>query len=180
MWPWGHAAVGYLLYSLGLRRRGRLPDSPEVFLLAFGTLVPDLVDKPLAWELGVLDSGRTVGHSLLVGIVVVLVLYAVVAPRIGRSRVTAFAVGYLLHPFADLPYADVLSGDLSTSAYFVWPVRRMPPDEFEGTILQFILSFEPGPFDYVQALLVLLAIWLWFEDGRPGWESLTRPVLRRR
>jgi membrane-bound metal-dependent hydrolase YbcI (DUF457 family) len=172
MWPWGHLAVGYLLYSLGLRRTNRLPDSPEVFLLALGTQLPDLVDKPLSWELGLLVSGRSLGHSLLVAAVILAVLYVGLAPRIGRSRVTAFAVGYLSHPFADLPYVDLLAGEYATSAYLVWPLRSMPPDDLERSIIEYLLSFQPGPFDYVQFALVLLALGLWYLDGRPGWREL--------
>lgn len=178
MWPWGHLAVGYLLYSLGRRRRGRVPTSPEVFLLAVGALFSDLVDKPLAWELGLLRSGRSLGHSLLVAVIVVAILYAVLGPRIGRSRVTAFAVGYLSHPFADLPFADVLAGEFAMAAYFVWPLRSMPADDPERSILEFLLSFQPGPFDYFQGLLVLLAVWLWLFDGQPGWRELRNVVGR--
>lgn len=178
MWPWGHLAVGYLLYSLGLRRLGRVPTAPEVFLLAAGTLVSDLVDKPLAWELGVLRSGRSLGHSLLVAAVVVVVLYTVIGPRIGRARVTAFAVGYLSHPFADTPLGDMLAGEFATAAYFVWPLRSMPPEELDPSIIGYLLSFQPGPFDYLQALLVVLALWLWVQDGRPGWHELRTAVGR--
>lgn len=37
------------------------------------------------------------------------------------------AVGSLSHLFADLPLGDVLSGEFATAAYFVWPLRSMPP-----------------------------------------------------
>lgn len=172
MWPWGHLAVGYLLYSLALRHRDRIPDSPEVLLLAFGTLLPDLVDKPLSWELGVLRSGRSLGHSVLIATVVVVVLYVALAPRVGRTRVTAFAVGYLSHPVVDFPYADVLAGEFATTAYFVWPLRSMPPDDSDLSIIEYLLSFQPGPFDYFQGLLVVLAVILWYLDGTPGIDPL--------
>lgn len=171
MWPWGHLAVGYLLYSLGLRRVDRRPSSPEVFLLAIGTQLPDLIDKPLSWELDLLVSGRSLGHSLLIGGMVVAALFVVAAPRIGRSRVTALAVGYLSHPFADLPYRDVLAGEFATSAYFVWPLVPMPADEIDRSILEYLLAFQPGPYDYFQGLLLLFAVGLWFVDGTPGWHE---------
>lgn len=173
MLPWGHLAVGYLLYSVGLRQRDRLPHSPEVFLLAYGTLVSDLVDKQLSWELGVLQSGRSLGHSVLIAAFVLALLYVYVAPRIGRSRVTAFAVGYLSHPLADIPYGDILAGEFATSAYFVWPLLSMPPSEPGRSIIAYLLAFEPGPFDYFQGLLVVLALGLWYLDGAPGWRELT-------
>lgn len=171
MWPWGHVAVGYLLYSTGLRRRGRLPSSPEVLLLGFGTLLPDLVDKPLAWTFGVLQSGRSLGHSVLVAGAVLALLYALVAPRVGRSRVTAFAVGYLSHPLVDLPF-EAFAGEFATSAYFLWPLLEMPPDDADLSIIAYLLSFEPGPYDWFQFGLVILAASLWIRDGRPGWDAL--------
>ena len=65
MWPWGHLAVGYLVYSgLSRWRFGRLPGSVATLAVALGTQLPDLVDKPLAWTVNVLASGRSLAHSL--------------------------------------------------------------------------------------------------------------------
>jgi len=65
MWPWGHLAVGYLLWSVLVRdRRFRPPTGAETLLLAVGTQFPDAVDKPLAWSLGVLPNGRSLAHSV--------------------------------------------------------------------------------------------------------------------
>lgn len=171
MWPWGHLAVAYLLYSLGRRQQGRRPRTPEVYLLALGALVPDLVDKLLAWELGVLASGRSLGHSVLVGLLLLAVLYHVLAPRLGRSRVIAFGVGYLSHPLADVPFADLLAGEFATSAYVAWPLLAVPPDPLERSLFAYILAFQPGPYDYVQGGLALLALGLWYADGMPGWRN---------
>lgn len=178
MWPWGHLAVGYLLYSLGLRYGGRRPESPEVFLLAFGTLVPDLVDKPLAWMLGLLDSGRSLGHSLVVAALVLGVLYLVVAPRIGRAPVTAFGVGYLSHPLADFPFAEAAAGELEFTTYLVWPLLPPPPYETEPSFVAHLLAYELGPFEAFQLGLLAGAAVVWHRDGRPGWDEL-RPKLGR-
>ena len=60
MWPWGHLALGYLLHSpLARARFGRPPTDRATLLLVIGTQLPDLVDKPLAWWLGVLPAGRS-------------------------------------------------------------------------------------------------------------------------
>lgn len=172
MWPWGHLAVGYLLYSLGLREQQRVPQSPEVFLLGFGTLLPDLVDKPLAWTFEVLNSGRSLGHSVLIAVVVLGVLYLALVPRVGRSPLVAFGVGYLSHPFADFPLA-AFSGDFSATGYFLWPLLSMPAADTDRTIIQYLLTYEPVPFDFVQLALVAIAVALWYADGRPGWDELS-------
>lgn len=178
MWPWGHVAVGYLLYSLGLRQRNQLPRSPEVFLLGFGTLFPDLVDKPLAWTLGVLESGRSLGHSVVVAAVVIGVLYLVVAPRVGRAPVTAFAVGYLSHPLADFPYAEVAAGELEFTTYLVWPLLSPPPYETEPSFLAHLVAYEFGPFEAVQLGLFAAAVYLWSRDGTPGLGAVRKTARR--
>src|SRR6056297_3615611 len=96
MWPWGHAVVGYLAYS-GTTHVGwkRPPSHAATVALLFGTQFPDLVDKPLAWSLGVLPSGRSLAHSTLTAVLLVCVLYVVFARR--RAVVGAFALGYASH-----------------------------------------------------------------------------------
>jgi len=102
MLPWGHAAVGYLCYSFIVRVRDRrAPTGPAVLTLAVGTQLPDLIDKPLAWSLGILPSGRSLGHSLLFAVLLTIVVW-VVAQRYDRQReVSALMVGHLLHVLAD-------------------------------------------------------------------------------
>lgn len=171
MWPWGHVAVGYLLYSFWTRRRGDRPESPAVYLVALGALLPDLVDKPLAWTVGVLESGRSLGHSWLVGTLVLVVLFAVVAPRASGTPVVAFGVGYLSHPLADFPVGKVLAGEVEFANYLVWPLLSVPPPQTDPSLIAYLLTYEPGLTDAVQLLLVGLAAYYWYLDGRPGWDD---------
>lgn len=176
MWPWGHLALGYLVYSLVRRRQGQLPEHPEVYLLGIGALLPDLVDKPLAWTFGVLESGRSLGHSALVAVIVVGVLYLALAPRFGRQPVVAFGIGYLTHPMADLPYNAVLAGEFEFLHYFVWPLLAVPTPESDISLITYLLSYEPGLTDWVQLGLVVLALGLWRFDGSPGWAALRQRI----
>jgi hypothetical protein len=130
MWPWGHAAVGYLLYTLYLRAHADVhPTARPTFALLVGTQFPDLVDKPLAWDLALLPGGRAVAHSLLV-LVPVCTAVIVLARRAGQGTVgTAFASGALSHTFVDaLP--SLLRGEFIYATYLFWPVLPYPP--FEG------------------------------------------------
>jgi hypothetical protein len=73
MWPWEHVVVGYLAYSaVSHAVAGRAPSGRAAIAVAFAALLPDLVDKPLAWGLGVLPSGRSFAHSLVVAVPTVL------------------------------------------------------------------------------------------------------------
>lgn len=179
MWPWGHIAVGYLLYSLGLRSQGRRPEAAEVVLVAFGTLLPDLVDKPLTWQFGVLSSGRSMAHSLFVAGMVLAVLYVVLAPRIGASQILAFGVGWLSHPLADFPFERALAGEYEYLTYFVWPLLPPPQYEADQSFLAHVAAYELGPFEVFQFALFGLAAYVWYLDGRPGWAALRRAVSPR-
>lgn len=180
MWPWGHLAVGYLLYSLGLRRVGRRPESPEVFLVALGTLFPDLVDKPLTWYVGVLPSGRSLTHSVLVAAVVLAVLYVVLAPRVGRSPIVAFGVGWVSHSLADFPFERALAGEFEFLSYLLWPLLPPPQYGVERTLLDHLVAYQLGPFELFEFVLVGIAAAVWYRDGRPGWTTLRQAARPRR
>jgi len=168
MWPWGHLAVGYLLYSLAVRLRERRPPTgPAAIAVAFGTQFPDLVDKPLAWTFGVLPNGRSLAHSLLVATLVVAVV-AVVFRRWNRGRVaTAFAVGYLSHLFGDA-LSPLASGDVSALAFLAWPLA--PPIEY-ATEQSFAAHLGELALDAVVSVEFALGVavfGLWVVDGAPG------------
>lgn len=188
MWPWGHLAVGYLLYSGGRRLLGRsAPDDRCALALALGALVPDLVDKPLSWGLGLFPSGYAVGHSALIAFPAGLALL-VAGYRRGRGALAlagAFVVGYWSHLAGDvlsgLPYGD----GLAFSAV-LWPlVEREPYPEQYGLLgrgLHYLREFGAavGTSDRPVVLLLAafgpaaLALALWLLDGAPGPRALAR------
>jgi membrane-bound metal-dependent hydrolase YbcI (DUF457 family) len=65
---------------------------------AAGALVPDLIDKTLAWVLGVTPSGRYASHSLAAAGALTLAT-AFVA---GRRKGASFGTSYLCHLACDL------------------------------------------------------------------------------
>lgn len=183
MWPWGHLAVGYLLYSpLARARFGRPPTGRATVLLAFGTQLPDLVDKPLAWGLDVLPAGRLLGHSVVIASVIASLVYAYSKRRGCPDVGLAFGVGYLSHPFVDGLY-PLLNSQYQYVAYLLWPlfgVWDLPPFEIgylSGQVLveplEILLSgYEPIDFDVtvsglIETTVVLSAGWAWLRDGAP-------------
>ena len=176
MWPWGHLAVGYLLYSsLARVRYGRPPSGGEAIALAFGTQLPDLVDKPLAWGLGVLPGGRTLGHSLLTLAVVVSIVYAYWRYRGRPERGVAFGVGALSHPFADGLLA-LVQGHTQYVGYFFWPLFGRPEYDTEAIVLTEAAGLEFTLYGFFQLGLVVLALVVWLSDGRPGLDTGRRLV----
>ncbi|PSP62987.1 metal-dependent hydrolase [Halobacteriales archaeon QH_8_64_26] len=178
MWPWGHLAVGYVLYSLFVRAyRGRPPDGLPALLVALGTQFPDLVDKPLAWTVGLLASGRSLAHSLLTATIVIGLL-GWYARRQGRSDLAfAFAVGYLSHLFGDA-IGPVIAGEYVYLSFLGWPLLPPPPYESEGGLLAHFGNFALTPTSTVGLALGVAFLALWYRDGTPGLD-LVRSWLAR-
>ncbi|MBX0325413.1 metal-dependent hydrolase [Halomicroarcula sp. F13] len=179
MWPWGHAAVGYLLCTLWLRARyGHRPTAGVVLPLAVGTQFPDLVDKPLGWTLGVLPSGRAGAHSLLIALPLLVVLWWHLDSRHGRTAVAGFALGYLSHLAGDGIYA-VFDGEVLYLGYLLWPVTPLPPYEESAGILAHFAAAEVTPHLLLEVGLFVVATALWLVDGAPGLRVLGQWCMRQ-
>jgi hypothetical protein len=168
MWPWGHLAVGYLLYSALARWRfDRPPGDAAALLVAVGTQFPDLIDKPLAWTFHLLPSGRSLAHSLLTAIVV-CVLVGIYFRRRGQQRLaTAFAIGYVSHLFADA-LSPLLSGQYQYVAYLGWPLLDLPPYDTGTGFIGHFTSIELTPLMLAGFVFIVLGLAVWLRDGRPG------------
>lgn len=168
MWPWGHFAVGYLLYSLFAHLSARrAPSGPATIALALGTQFPDLVDKPLAWSLGVLPNGRSLAHSLLTFAVVVFAVQVLLRRRNRGSLATAFAVGYFAGVLGDA-LSPLLASNYDALAFLLWPV--LPAIEYptRPSFLVHLRYLSVESFFTVEGGLALVVFALWFYDGRPG------------
>ncbi|WP_227375733.1 metal-dependent hydrolase [Haladaptatus halobius] len=185
--PWGHAAFGYVLYSLGHRLVTRkAPTAAAVVAVLFGTQLPDLVDKPLSWGLHLFPQGYSVAHSLFVAIPVGL-LALLVAARSGRSTVgIAFAVGYWSHLLGDVILA-VPKRNVAPLDRVLWPVVTLPPYDHETTLFGRVFDILGGflhsltarqqlVFLGVYSIPYLFAFLLWLVDGAPGVGELRRAI----
>ncbi|MGQ3411839.1 metal-dependent hydrolase [Natrinema sp. LN54] len=180
MWPWGHLAVAYLLYTAVTHRRfSRPPRAIPAIALAIGSQTPDLIDKPLAWNFGILPGGRTLAHSLFV-VALLVPTVVLVADRLEHRAVgVAFLIGYCSHLLTDIPPA-ALSGEFAHAAYLLWPVLEQPPEEPVAGILDaFLHYYALGPYEWVQFGLFAVAVIVWYRDGMPGLELVSDPLARR-
>ncbi|MFC7127934.1 metal-dependent hydrolase [Haloferax chudinovii] len=186
MFPWEHAAVGYILVSLWARVTGRRLDGWAALAVLFGTQFPDLVDKPLAWSFGILPSGISAAHSILVSIPFSIAVVAA-ARRYGATTVgVAFSLGYLSHIPADLLYNGFFFGNYGVIRAFLWPLSHGSESSMGGFFAQtwfylrrFVVFLRrPGAWILVAFELALLgsAFRLWLGDGAPGVELLKRSV----
>jgi membrane-bound metal-dependent hydrolase YbcI (DUF457 family) len=135
--------------------------------VALGTQFPDLIDKPLAWSLGVLPSGRSLAHSLLTATLVIALVVLYCRRRERSTLAAAFGVGYLSHLFADA-ISPLLAGEYVFLTFLAWPLTPPPPYGEESGFLSHFASIEFTPFFLVQIGLLLLVLLLWVLDGAPG------------
>ncbi|MFA9501779.1 metal-dependent hydrolase [Natrinema sp. H-ect1] len=190
MWPWEHLAVAYVLYSLAARAIAREPPSAcGVLAVAVGSQFPDLLDKPLAWTVGLTDAGYSVGHSIFVAPIVCLGAYAVAARWGRRTLAGAFSIAYLSHPFADL-LSQLLRDGAVDPRTVLWPIAS-PPATAHGGFLDHLglyvgryvtLLLAGGMTLQVlfQVLLGLAVFSLWVADGAPVAADMWRLLRARR
>jgi hypothetical protein len=175
VWPWDHVAVGYLCYSGLCRLRCRAPPTDGAAVaVVFGSLFPDLVDKPLSWTFAVVPVFT---HTLVVALplsaTALLISHRVGIPDLGRG----FVAGYLLHLAGDLLFPLVTDGVLGHRR-LLWPFlpyRGEPGVGLVEATLGFLGSYAgflttPAAAWYMAANVALLggAVALWVADGRPG------------
>ena len=168
MWPWGHLAAGYLLYTAYSRLGdGATLQGPAVVAVAVGTQLPDLVDKPLAWTFALLPSGRSLAHSLFAATVAIAVV-GWYARRRGDSEIgSAFAIGYLSHLVTD-GIGPFLAGDYAKLTYLGWPLLPPPDYGVERGFVAHLARLDLSSLGSVQVLLAAFVVLLWYRDGAPG------------
>lgn len=174
--------MGYLVYSLFSHAYYReSPGGLEAFAAVFASVLPDIIDKPLAWEYGVFHAGYALGHSVFFAIPLSIAV-GMFARSYGRPRAgVAFALAYLIH----LP-ADVVDGYVRDGMFNVWIVLwplgrdRVPShshghghgfvEQFSvlfGRYQQVLLSGDPSTYVLAQLALLGATAALWLYDGAP-------------
>lgn len=178
MWPWEHAAVGYLCYSLARRARGQAPPAElPVVALLFGTQLPDLIDKPLSWGLGVFTTGSALAHSLLFAVPLTLLVGAVAVRTDRRALGAGFVVGYWSHLVGDV-VNPLRYGSPPNIDRVLWPFVAQEPYEqdlglgrglvYFGELFDSLLATDSLPLLVAASLLPLATLALWVADGAPG------------
>lgn len=176
MWPWAHAALGYLAYTLYLRGRfDARPVGLPVVALGLGTQLPDLIDKTLAWYVGVLPYGRSLAHSVLTGSLILLAVVALFRARGADRSATAFAIGYASHLFGDA-FGSLVSLSFGDLVFLAWPLVPPPATETVG-LLTHLRDIEGSPLFLFGLALTAVGLALWIRDGLPGLRALVAFVL---
>lgn len=124
MLPPEHFLVAFIpLLVYVLVRDKQLPSLRFVAVVFLGTQFPDLIDKPLAHQFGVLPSGRVFMHSLPTAIPVLLIigLYGWKTNRLRLS--SAFIFSHLSHLLAD-NYRLLIQSKPQIPADLLWPLTQ--------------------------------------------------------
>lgn len=188
MWPWEHLAVGYLAYSTASRLLwGEAPSTRGALVVAAAAVVPDLVDKPLAWRFGVLPAGKSLAHSLFAFLPLAGLAGLLGAVRGSQRLSVAFVVGHASHLVGDVLYPLAVRGDLRAGFLF-WPVVPVQGGTDAAlphvrALLAAFLSFlgTPRGAVYLAAEVGLLAaaVAVWVADGTPVLSAVRRRLAPR-
>ncbi len=178
MWPWEHAVIGYLAYSLFCHAVYRdSPGAAGTLVVVFASVLPDLIDKPLAWEYGVFETGYALGHSIFFAVPLAIAV-GWLARVVGRPRLgIAFGLGYLLHLPADVVPIYLTRGELPIER-ILWPVRPAASGghrhDFLGRATEMILEYWQGiaagelsTYEWGVLGLSAFVLALWLYDGAP-------------
>lgn len=181
MMPWEHAIVGYIGFSILVRFGPRGPPTAvETAAVLVASLLPDLIDKPLAWQFNIFASGHAIGHSVFFALPLVA-LFLAFAHRRGSSRTgVAFGVGYLFHLLADVVPQSIRRGE-SLVDRLLWPLEQDGSGydagfgaeltenltAYFGWMAEQIASGDPDPYLFVLFGLFGFGLLLWVADGLP-------------
>ena len=129
----------------------------DLRFLTLGSILPDLIDKPIGTILFVdaLGSGRLFAHSLLFASLLLVGVLVLSRPGVWRRRFMAVAIGSLFHL--------VLDGMWTIKEVFLWPAFgwQLPPGP-ESFWTQLPERTLADPWLLVQeALGILYLIYLW-------------------
>ncbi|MFC4438588.1 MULTISPECIES: metal-dependent hydrolase [Natrialbaceae] len=187
MYPWEHAAVAYLLYAGYTRwRTGTAPAGWAVLVVLFASQLPDLLDKPLAWQFALIPSGRSLAHSVFVAVPLALVVLAVARRHEATPLGVAFTIGSLSHLATDA--VSLYPGGSTSPATVLWPLvsyesatdaaaSDSTAAAQTGDILlgayPSLVALEPTGEVLVRLGIVGMAGLVWVHDGRPGVRELT-------
>jgi|APHM01.1.fsa_nt_gi Predicted membrane-bound metal-dependent hydrolase (DUF457). len=175
MWPWAHAGVGYLAYSLGWTQGRRHPSGISVLVLGVATQFPDLIDKPFAWTVPLLPGGRSLAHSLLVAVPLVACVLVYARYRERAELGAVFGIGYLSHLFADV-LETVVTDTIANTTFLLWPVLPLPETATAESFLTVLATLQPTPWNGFELVLTGLGAVLWVNDGLPGVDWLRNAI----
>lgn len=183
MWPWEHVFFGYLLVSLYANLWwGTSPSDRAAVVVAIAAVLPDLIDKPLAWQFGVFPSGYALGHSVFfatfLSAVALFLANYYDAPKLG----IVFTIGYFSHLLGDVIPHYVRTGEVYVG-HLLWPVvvdesttHTTFTDGVGHHLVPYvaqIASLELTPYLTMSLLIAGATLALWIHDGAPG----ARPLL---
>ncbi|MBP2252072.1 hypothetical protein J2754_002413 [Halarchaeum solikamskense] len=151
MWPWAHLGLAYVAYLLVRPRAWWRADRLTLGALVLGTQLPDLIDKPAAWVFGVLPSGRSLAHSLVFVLPLLLIVAVVCRRRARREAGVAFGFGVLSHLVLDA-LGPFLAGDYGELGFLLWPLTPPPPYDEPGNLGELLTAVLGTQFSPAFAL----------------------------
>ncbi len=112
------------------------------FWIILGSILPDLIDKPLSLLFPTIFSGRGIAHAPLLWIFLIIVLYFL---KLDRSVLFSIGFGIGCHILLDIPYIPIF-----------WPFVEY--DKLHSSLEDWWVVLITNPFVYVSEIISLLGI----------------------
>jgi len=135
-----HIGLTILLFLLLLRYLGRDIRGYDIRLLAVGSMLPDIVDKPLCWAS--LAPGRGCAHTLLFMVVILAASW--------RFGILELAFGNFMHLMLDTMFLDL--------KVLLWPMMGLSLEMTRHTVTYYWENILNSTYTQVTEALGLLCI----------------------
>jgi inner membrane protein len=127
----------------------------DIRLLLIGSMLPDIIDKPLGYFVN-FGNGRSITHTLLVTLLIlVIAIYLYLIPK--KSWLLAIAFGMIAHLILDLMWM--------TPVTFYWPLYgwefplRVDPNWIGPWLSELTTNRLAEAFETAGLLIILTFIW---------------------
>lgn len=174
----GHLGIGKALVSPFIRKL-------ELRWIYLGTVLPDLIDKPLyyclSWiigkqglELGLISGSRTFGHTALFAILLSL------GALVKKSKVlAALSIGVATHLILDSVADYFWANEVSQNSSLLWPLSglQMPITPFKD-VFEHLSSKRHLGFLYVELIGAILLTRDYFQYLRFNKERFRKKLHR--
>ncbi|MFT4946596.1 MAG: hypothetical protein ACI8TL_000832 [Natronomonas sp.] len=134
MWVWAHLVVGYIAYLFARPSAIRHGDRHAVLAALLASVLPDLIDKPLAWGVQLLPSGRSAAHSVFALVLVSGAVWVLARKHGRREAGIAFPIGYGSHLASDA-VVPLYHGAYDELGYLLWPLSSAPEYDEPTSVL---------------------------------------------
>ncbi|MHA1519863.1 MAG: metal-dependent hydrolase [Promethearchaeota archaeon] len=142
MYPFMHIFVPILFVEILIQLKYLKKDQIYFFWIVVGSLLPDLIDKPLSLLFPTIFSGRGIAHAPLLWVFLLIILYLL---KFNQSIIFSVGFGIGCHILLDIPYIP-----------WFWPFLEY--DKLHSSLEDWWVVLITNPLVYITEIISLVGI----------------------